>query len=160
MVRGQLKIQEMAFVLLAIVIFLALVGLVVFSFRLQGLRATGESRADEQAQSLLQGIIALPELQGTCQTCLDFDKARALQIQNRSLAKEWQLDYLMIERSSGIGACTAGTYPNCKELTLIAGSQYGRALRTFASICYWDAEHEHERCDLGSVYASGKVLHE
>ena len=86
MAKGQLKIQEMAFVLLA----LALLGTMAFLFyariQSQNIMGTAESLKEERALSLRDRIVSLPEIKCAEKICLDLDKVEML--------KEYEVDHL------------------------------------------------------------------
>src|SRR3989344_366257 len=96
--KGQMKIQEMAFVLVAIFIFFALVALLYFSIRLSGLRQSAQMSNDDQAREMVKKIASMPEFSSPeCDSCIDLDKA--LIVKNKVVYNNfWELDYLKIER--------------------------------------------------------------
>ncbi len=160
--KGQIKIQEMAFVLVALVVFFALVGLLYLSYRLHGVREAASDLEAEQAAALVRRIAGTPELRwGACAGCIDLDKAVVLGEHNRTsfYREAWGLDYLQIERLYPVPAqpraCSTGTYPACSTLTLLNASSYGVTSQAYVSLCFWDAQIEQERCELGVIYASG-----
>jgi hypothetical protein len=153
--KGQLKIQEMAFVLVALVVLFALAGLFFTSWRVHSLRGEVEALQEYGGGTLVRQLANTPELQGSCQGCISFDKAWALATLRIPLAEQWNVDYLSIQLLGNEQSCTAGSFPNCGSLSLVNGSAYGTAQRAFAAVCYWDASLNQERCSLGMVFASG-----
>jgi hypothetical protein len=59
--KGQMKIQQMAFVLMAIVIFFALVSLFYFSIRIRSLQKSALSLREEEAKELIRKLAVTPE---------------------------------------------------------------------------------------------------
>ncbi len=159
--QGQLKIQEMAFVLVALLVFFALVTLLFVKLRTGSIQEQADTTREEAAQQLALVLAATPELAwSACVGCIDLDKALMVQKEEEKLhlyQELWKLDYLAIERlypRPTERACSAGTYPDCHFLTLINGSVYGVSARSFVSLCRrYDAQI---RCELGVIYASGK----
>ncbi len=161
--KGQLKIQEMAFVLVALVIFFALVALGYLALRLSGLEKTASSLQEEQASALVKNIAALPEFTWAgCRGCIDMDKAVLILEQNWSkefLRDRLELDLLFIERIYPIrekADCSLANYPRCNKIMLLNSSLYGRASESFVALCAWDADLHAEQCELGRIIASGK----
>lgn len=161
--RGQMKIQEMAFVLVAVMIFFGLVALLYFSIRMSGLRGEVETMGQNEAMEIVQKMSARPELAWTasdCENCIDFDKIMALK-ENLKYKGFWGLDYLRIERvyPFGKGECTKANYPNCKSITLIAKENFGTPPSAFVSLCRYDFKEgqSYTRCEIGKIYASSKL---
>lgn len=159
--RAQLKIQEMAFVLVAIVIFFALISLVFFSVRINSLKKQASLIQEEQTASLVRHISGTPELSWkACSGCIDLDKAIALKkTGTNAYSSLWELDYLMIERiypEHQKRECVYGNYPECNSLVLINSTKdYGITSTAFVSLCFWNSEKSQEICELGRIYASG-----
>ena len=162
--KGQFKIQEMAFVLVAIAIFFALVALLYFSVRLRGLERTAGEQSDDVTALLVQKLANLPELRAGCAGCIDLDKAFVLgQLgMNKRYATRWGIDYLEISLlypDIVHKQCTSANYPLCDSLVLLNESKsFGTASKSFVALCRWDAQGAQERCSLGVLYASGRSL--
>lgn len=74
--RAQVKIQEMAFVLLALALLAGIVFIFVLRFQAGNIEKSGELVKQAEAISLLEKIASLPEL--NCEKgkiCIDYDKA-------------------------------------------------------------------------------------
>lgn len=160
--KGQLKIQQMAFVLVAMIIFFALVALVYFSVRVNSLKKEATSLQEDQAKELVQKLSGISELKWTkdCSTCVDMDKA--LLLKNRTVYKGFfGLDYLAFEviyPAKTNRECTIGNYPDCSKLTLINGNNFGTASNAYVSLCRWNQDTGNEKCELGIIYAGGNAI--
>ena len=161
--RAQLKIQEMAFVLLAVMIFFALAGLFYFSVRSSSIQKSAQSIFETNAKSQAIALAKYPELiWGECQNCIDLDKAIVFKEQSNSTkySKFWELDYLMLERvypKNQDKECLIGNYPICSKITLInTNSNFGAVSYSFVNLCRFDAKENEEICELGKIYLSGK----
>lgn len=124
MEKGQLKIQEMAFVLLAIV----LLGFLAFIFyaRLQSesLQASAEDIKEATAVSLRDKIAAMPELKCAEATCIDKDKAKMLK------------DYDVSGMFQGIvEAKIIQLYPSEESIVLYSEGQGEVSYSTFINLC-------------------------
>lgn len=163
--KGQLKIQEMAFVLVAIMIFFAIVALFYISVRVQNLKGSVEDQRDDEAKALVRKLVESPEFSLTteeCSSCVDFDKTIALK-EKREYQSFYPLDYLAIKV---IGAkkeeeCTRENYPECDSLTLIKKREdFGTPLGAFAALCRQEffGQDNYIKCELAKIYASGKEI--
>ncbi len=158
--KGQLKIQEMAFVLVAIMIFFAMIALIYFSVRLNSLEGDVQNLEDDYAKEIVKKITLSPEFSwesGSCDSCLDFDKAFLLK-DRKSYQNFWELDYLAVERVhpvSNRGECNNDNYPDCGIVT-IRNVTKGAPADTFVSICR--IEDGKTKCELGRIYASGRNI--
>jgi hypothetical protein len=153
--KGQLKIQEMAFVIVALVVLFALVALFFVSWRLHSVQGEVETLHEYAGGKIVSQLVNTPELGGSCHGCLSWDNAWVLAQRNNSLKDRWNLDYLEIQIVGVNQTCTRQTYPSCGTMVLIPGEAYGTAQRAFGAVCYWDQNIEQERCQLGMVIASG-----
>ena len=158
--KGQLKIQEMAFVLVALMIFFGMFALIFFNVRLANLKKDVTNLREEETKALITKFVGTPELAWTsskkeCYSCIDFDKAMVLK--NRQAYKGfWNLDYLMIEKVYPLGddvECNNANYPNCRTLTIINKS-VGNADYAYVSLCRWESKG-YVKCEMGKIYASG-----
>lgn len=163
--KAQMKIQQMAFVLVALAIFFALASLLYFSITLNNLQNTAQGLQDAEAQEIVRKMSGTPELSFTsstdCSSCVDFDKALLLKEIN-AYQSFWNLDYLMIERiypSSNNEECTRFNYPDCSRITLISSPQNNFGTETpsaFVSIARWDEDTNRFIYELGAIHASGR----
>lgn len=161
--RGQLKIQQMAFVLVALVIFFGIVFLIFINFKLAGLKESAGELNEESASELVRKISSSAEFSFTprmCSSCIDLDKVLVLK-DRESYEGFWQLDYLQIVKvhPEGKGECTKANYPNCGEITLIEEPNFGTPSEAFVSLCRWESKNEgYFKCELGKIYASGEDI--
>ena len=161
--RGQMKIQEMAFVLVAIMIFFGLVIVLYLSIRLSSLRQDVSFLAQEEASTLVRNLAGSPELAFTvrdCSNCIDMDKVMALK--NLTAYRNfWNFDYLRIEKvyPAQKGECTNANYPNCQSITIIPKENFGAPPSAFVSLCRQAFENGefYPKCELGKIYASVKT---
>ena len=159
--KGQIKIQQMAFVLVALMIFLALVALIYISFRVENIKGDVEDLGDQEARELARKLSGTPEFAFTaedCSDCIDLDKVLVLK-ERKTYKDFWNLDYLQVERvyPKGDGECTKANYPNCGTITIIDDEVWTPA-QAFVSLCRWeDSKGGYFRCELGRIYASGDL---
>ncbi len=157
-----MKIQEMAFVLLAIIIFFAMVSLVYLSIRLSSLREDVGTQREQAARELVRKLSDIPEFSWSdCSGCVDADKILTLK-DMRSYEQFWDVDYLMVEKiypNSTKRECNRANYPDCTTITVIKGSEeIGTPTSAFVALCRYDSNLDYTKCELGRIYASAKAI--
>lgn len=150
--KGQVKIQQMAFVLVAIMIFLAIVALFYLTIRSGGLRQDVESLREEEARELVRQAASWPELSWSlddCSACIDLDKALVLS-ESESYEDFWDVPLLQIEKVLGEGGeCNRQNYPDCATITIVKEDRF-IAHSAFVALCRHDKETG-DRCELGKI---------
>lgn len=163
MKKGQLKIQEMAFVLIAIVVFFAMVALIYLSIRLANLRSDVTLQREEAAKQLVKKLSDIPEFSwAACPGCVDMDKVFVLK-ERAAYRKFWDIDYLMVEKvypNRTSAECNRANYPDCTKITLVNNTQnYGSPTSAFVALCRFEAAGGgYTKCELGKIYASAKAI--
>lgn len=158
--KGQLKIQQMAFVLVALMIFFAIVAIFYIQIRLGSLRGDAGLLMDESARALVKKLAGTSEFSSNeCANCIDLDKVFILK-ERESYKGFWgDIDFLKVEKlypNSGADECTRANYPNCGSITVIDKEDFGSASDAFVSLCRWESEKGgYIKCELGRIYASG-----
>ena len=79
--RGQIKIQQMAFVLVAIMIFFSFAALFYFSLSVSKLKGDAEDLREKEVKETVRRLAGSPEFSWTvydCPTCIDLDKVMVL----------------------------------------------------------------------------------
>ena len=152
--KGQIKIQQMAFVLVAIMIFFGIVALFYLSVRTAGLRGDVDRLREDEAKGVVRKMSGSPEFAWSvtdCASCVDFDKIMVLKNQV-SYNGFWDVPFLQIEKiyPSGEGECTKQNYPNCKTITLIDKGNYV-AHSAFVALCRYDSNLDYNKCELGKI---------
>ncbi len=161
--KAQIKIQEMAFVLIAIMVFFAIVFLFFLSIRFKQVEDSVLSQRQDEAQEIVRKIASTPEFnlkKSSCSVCLDLDKIIALK-DKKTYQEFWNLNYLAIEKIYPVseGECTKISYPDCKTITLVNSTKnIGSLKSSFVALCYLDTSEFYHKCELGKIYASGRGL--
>ncbi len=162
--RGQLKIQEMAFVLVALMIFFGLVALFYFSIRLSDVREDAALQREAEAQALVRKLSASPEFAWTatsCTGCIDMDKVLLLK-ERQGYKGFWELEYLSVEviAPQKEGECRKENYPDCRSITIVNKSkEFGTPVGAFVALCKQEFnEQGYVKCELGKIYASGRRI--
>ena len=159
--KGQMKIQEMAFVLVAIMIFFGMVALVFFSISLSNLKTESATQRQELAKEVARKLADIPEFSAGCTGCIDLEKVLA--VKNMKIYKNfWDIDYLMVEityPNKTNRECTEATYPNCNTIIVVNNTKsFGTTSTAFVAICGFAADMGGNKCELGRIHAAGKVI--
>lgn len=161
--KAQLKIQEMAFVLVAIFIFFGLAMLFFFSVSLGNLKKDVSNLEDEQSKQLALQIANTPEfswIDDSCVGCVDQLKTLLLKKDLDIYAQYWDMKYLMIETiyPEKTGECTMQNYPDCRTITLVNNTNYiGTPATAYVSICRHEKINSggsYPVCEIGLIHAS------
>lgn len=161
--KGQMKVQQMAFVLVALVIFFVIIGLFFLSISLSSLKGSAEDIREKEVLESIKRVTSIPEFAWTiddCASCIDMDKAMAFK-GRASYVGFWDYSLLRIERVYPIesgGECTLYNYPECDALTLINKSIIPDSKSAFVSLCRYESEEGYYKCELGKVIIAGEAI--
>lgn len=162
-----MKIQQMVFMILGITLFLVLVGMIVLSTSLSGLKQQSTVLQQQNAQLLVSRIADSPEFScgssfGTSMSsCIDLDKVMALKDHINDYGGDfWGVSGIEIletyPKNPGI-ECTAKNFPNCGKITLINSTQ-GTGVSNFVSLCEFESVggSPYPKCSMGEVIVTYK----
>jgi hypothetical protein len=164
-----MKIQQMAFMLIAVTVFFSMIALIYFSLTFAGIKQDAERLQEEEAILLTQKLSGTPELlfaaQGDCKSCIDLDKALALSEKKEEYARLWNLDYLVIEKLypatertiNPDGECSRTSYPDeCFRITIVNDTSSTRrnAKESFVTLARYDHNTDKYVYEFGRILAS------
>jgi hypothetical protein len=142
--RAQMKIQQMAFVLIAITLFFALAGLFLVSFAFSGMRESKTKLGEQGALTLVSRLANSPEF--SCGnsfdnagiSCVDGDKMMVLRSNSEKYSGFWgdeisNIEIIKIFPRDNI-LCNSGNYPNCGIISLFENRE-GFYKENFVSLC-------------------------
>jgi hypothetical protein len=167
--KGQLKIQEMAFVVVALILFFSLAGIFLLNYLYQGDKISIEKQRQEKAAEIAQKFSDIPELaysndNAKCDNCVDFEKALILKekTENGVYSSFWNNDVNALEleilypkfRSV---ECTFSNYPECNKITIKEDKKVSFS-GSYVSICRYDDSLKSKVCYLGLIKVSAKQL--
>ena len=143
MKKGQLKIQQMAFVVMAIFLFFILVALFFVGWQYRSVQGSFEELQTEQAISFLKIVSDMPELNCDAREslCLDEDKVRAMSSGNLGKSYEgfWPVASIKVYKvypafsESGVVKCPL---PDCNYYEVYDSGQGGiEEFSTYVSLC-------------------------
>ena len=160
--KGQMKVQEMAFVLLAIILFFAMVSIVYFSIRLSSLRGDVTAQREQAAKETVRKLSDIPEFSwADCSNCIDVDKV--FMLKGRASYKNlWDVDYLSIEKvypNATNRECNNANYPDCTTITLVNKTVYsGISTSAYVALCRFEPQGDYTKCEIGKIHASAKAI--
>ncbi len=155
--KGQFKIQQMVFVLVATLILFAIAAVFFVSIRFGGLQTDVESQRKAEVLEQVRKITGTPEFIWSnwedCASCLDLDKA--FLIKNRTAYQGFWKDIALLKISRvypqySTEECTSQSYPRCNSITIIEKEGY-ESYESFVSLCRYDETDGDIRCELGKV---------
>ncbi|MDP3881786.1 MAG: hypothetical protein Q8Q31_02815 [Nanoarchaeota archaeon] len=169
--KAQLKIQEMAFVIVAIIIFFFIAGIFVLNLWGTGLKKDVEMQRVEKAGEIALKIADSPELSWSsssslCENCIDLDKALSMKemISQGSNYKDfWRSDIsairIVLIHPKKTGECTKFNYPECGTITLFNKSEDFQYFGSYVSVCRYDEKKGgYFKCELGKIEVSPRLL--
>jgi len=162
MVKGQVKIQQTAFMLIAITLFFVLVGLFAVKMSFSGLKDRATNLDAENALLMVSNIANTPEFSceeafgGTKTNCIDFDKAMVIKNNIEKYKGFWGVDNIELRRIYPPGEeilCTEESYPECNLLRIISDETVGIGISSFVSLCKKDSLEgkTYNKCDLAEM---------
>jgi hypothetical protein len=161
--KGQLKIQQTAFMLLAVTLFFMLAGMFFLVIQYNNLKSTATDQEEENTQMLVTRLANSPEF--SCQNsfdnagtnCIDLDKVIVLN-QNISKYKGYWGDISNIEirkvfPKENTVLCTLQNYPNCNSIRIYNEYVNGTYKTNFVSICRKEIDNDktYDKCELAQL---------
>ncbi|MAG02678.1 hypothetical protein CMI42_05050, partial [Candidatus Pacearchaeota archaeon] len=142
--KGQLKIQEMAFMLLAVFLFFILVGIFVLSVTFSGLSDEATRIAEDRTLTAVTNLADSPEFAciSAKSNCVDGDKLIAL-VGKEYYRDFWPFSSLRLIKASGfekedkeLVKCNIANYPECDLFEVYDRNvEDERAIGSFVAFC-------------------------
>jgi hypothetical protein len=153
-----MKIQQMAFVLVAFFILFSIALVFYFSFKTATLRSDALLIRQDKARETVQKLAGSPEFSWTmedCAACVDLDKVFSLK-DRPNYASFWgSVPYIQIKqvypRESGEVECTQTNYPNCDAVTLVDKAGNYTTEDAYVALCRFDKGSKQTLCKLGVI---------
>ncbi len=158
--KAQFKIQQMAFMILAVFLFFILIGLGFLSFQTKSLQGNYQQLQMDQAISSLQVLTDMPEL--SCgYLCLDEDKLRVMSRKSEQYAQFWPVASIKVYKvypafDSLIKCPTA----NCNYFEIYDSNQQNtQEYSTYISLCKRVKEQDniYDKCEIGKLVVGVKI---
>lgn len=168
--KGQMKIQQMAFMLIAVTVFFVLIGLFALAFGVSSVKQSATSEAQENAKNLVTKLANSAEF--ACgdsffneENCIDFDKALILERNSEFYDGFWDVAEISIRKiypeSETDVECTQVNYPNCNVLTVYSQNiDWEDESFNFVSLCRKEALDNdfYDKCEMGLLLIKSKSL--
>lgn len=159
---GQMKIQQMAFMLIALTLFFILAGMFLLSISLSSLNETKERLNEENAMLLALSLSSYPEFScgasfgGDKNFCIDADKFMAFKkVAEKDYQKFWKISSIEIRKiyNESSVVCTESNYPNCGILRVFSTTGIGSDKSAFITLCH--KEHYtssfYNKCEIAKL---------
>lgn len=159
--KAQLKIQQMAFMLIALTIFFVMVGLMYLGIKMAGIRENANLLEEKKAIEIASRIANSAEF--SCGdvffgkiNCIDSDKIVAL-TNIKKYEEFWEVDKIQIRLLSvdEKRKCNTANYPNCNLIEVYSkGSESGISYSNFVSVCRKEQDskgNKYDKCELGLI---------
>lgn len=162
--KAQIKIQQMAFMLMAITLFFVLVGIVILVISFSGLKQTSQNLEQENAMLLVSKLANSPEFScenafGAQINCIDFDKVILLK-NNKDYENFWGVADIEIRKifpDNGEKKCTADNFETCGIVTILSRSVPALpAVSNFVTLCSKIPVEggSYDKCELAKLIIS------
>ncbi len=159
--RAQLKIQQMAFMLIGLVFFFSLIGLLILSVKFSSLKDSAEIIEEKNAKLLISKISNSPEFSCSQDVkageidCIDSDKIMALKSQINKYTDFWGvsgIEIVKIYPPSEEIECNGENYPECNKMVLFGGGS-GTGVSNFVSLCRKENldEKSYDKCEIAKI---------
>ncbi len=151
--RAQFKIQQMAFMLMAVFILFAIAGLFYFSVISLDLRKQATIVRQQEAMLMAERLAGTAEFTCGEAFCIDADKALMLK-ENTRYRELWGVTSIKITKLypvSGEVECTRGNYPNCGKITILSSVKNAMLSSAYVALCRKDRDKINfaQTCELG-----------
>ena len=154
----------MAFMLIAIILFFALVGMFFLTLQFSKIKESAGILEETNALLLVTKLANSPEFScgesfGTGKTnCIDSDKVMALKNNIKRYDDFWGVDNIEIRKiypKNNGKECTAGNYPNCDIIKIekeIITSEYSK-YSNFVSLCRKEVfgDESFDKCEIAKL---------
>jgi hypothetical protein len=164
---GQLKIQQMIFMIMAVAFLFVLVGLFFLSITMNELKKSASNIGEKSAMLLVSKLANSPEFScgnafGTSRiNCVDFDKLMALQENAEKYSDFWGVAKIELRKvyPESETICTDSNYPDCgivkildKDVNVLPYSY------NFVSLCRKEASETliYNKCELARLMVASE----
>lgn len=166
--KAQLKIQQMAFMLMAVTLFFVMIGMFILIFRFSKLKESATMIEEKNALLLVTKLANSPEFScgesfGSNRiNCVDADKVMMLREDISKYSNFWGVAEIQIRKvypDKGNIKCTAGTYENCGVIDVFSKNVNSLPpVSNFVSLCKKDSYNDevYDKCELAILMISSE----
>lgn len=163
--KAQLKIQQTAFMLIAVTLFFVLAGIFMLVFGMSNLKDQANIIKEKNALLLVSKLANSPEFScgesfGTRKSnCVDADKLIALKANNEKYSDYWNVENIEIRKIYPIEnekLCTIANYPNCNIIRIYDKEISGYSVGNFVSLCRKESSENqiYDKCEIAKLIIS------
>jgi hypothetical protein len=168
--KSQLKIQEMSFFLVAVVLFFILAGLFALSIIYSNLYKGATEAAEQRTLSSISNLAASPEFScGSKINCVDADKLMAL-MKNKNYETFWPFSSLSVRTWEGfdkkeneLTKCSSANYPQCDYFVVYTKEDRNvkseRTISSYVALCRKEVEEGvvYDKCEIAEFIAGTEL---
>lgn len=158
--KAQMKIQQMAFMLMAITLFFILAGMFVLVMYSSHLKESASALSEQNAMLLVEKLANSPEFScgeaygGQRINCVDADKIMMLRENIAKYENFWGVSNIEIRTITNDDAveCNVANYPNCNVIKL-RNEDISSEYSNFISLCRKDIYENniYDKCELARL---------
>ncbi len=159
--KAQFKIQQMAFMLLAVFLFFILVSMIWFAIQYRNIHKQAGQLEEEKA-NLMAGFLYSNSEFSCGSYCIDTDRAMVL-MSRTAYSEFWPVAYIKL-RKIGAGediVCDKANYPKCKILNIYENKEIesSRTADSFVALCRYEktGDYLEKICELGKFMIGYEV---
>lgn len=166
MVKAQIKIQQMLFMLLAITLFFVLVGIFLLVLGSSGLKKSAIELQEKNALMIVTRLANSPEF--SCEesfgsnkiNCVDADKVIMLIQNSKKYDGFWGASNIIIRKIypeiDGEIVCSLSNYPNCNIIKVYSENNDGADVSNFVTLCRKESSggEYYDKCELAKMSVS------
>jgi len=163
--KAQMKIQQMAFMLIAVFVLFILVGFVILAFRVSNLKETALEYEEQNALTLASKIANSPEFScgnsfgSSKSNCVDLDKLMGLKEHAgnyEDFLEVSNIEIRVLYPEESEVECTWSNYPDCNYFDLYGKGIVGFSASNFVSVCHKEINGNEiaDKCELGKIIIS------
>lgn len=161
--KGQFKIQQMAFMLLAVFLFFILVSLFWLAIQQRNLHKEATQLEEEKTFFIADFLSGSSEFSCTGEIgeyCIDTDKLIVLQ-EKEAYKDLWPVSFIQVRKLDGEmdeKECNKVNYPNC-NIYKVFGYDDGTGKGSFVALCRWEriSGYATKICELGKLIIGYKT---
>lgn len=170
--KAQMKIQQMAFMLIIVTLFFALIIMIVLSSWLSSLKGSAQDIREEKARRIVSAAANSPELScgeyfGSAKVdCIDMDKMISLKQRAEKYENFWgsdieNIELIILYPKSEKKECTFGTYPQCNYINLFNKPE-GIHEENYVLACRNEnlAEEIYNKCSIAKLFVTYRQVEE
>ncbi|MDP7520985.1 MAG: hypothetical protein QF567_02010 [Candidatus Pacearchaeota archaeon] len=164
--KAQIKIQQMAFVLIAVTLFFVLVGMFILTIKFSGLKESATELEEKNAILLVTKLANSPEFScgesyGASRiNCVDSDKI--ISLKEDIYSGFWGVEGIEIRKiypKESTKICNLGNYNDCNVIKIGTNEISGNYISSFVSLCKKELREgeNYDKCEIAKLMVSYKT---